>query len=305
MGRKPAAATSAVQPASPVRSATRSPTATVSIHVPTFEISPADHTSAKLRCFSGAKATQRPRVPAGAPAVGSSSAVVTSGRLPELVLGIPVDAVVVGVVDERRRAASCSRSRCPTTAVRPSARGCPRAARRGRRATPRTPSGPVISWRSWPSSATAALRPTIAMIPLSWYSNGLVSLAARCWPGCCLPPRSRPAGPTEPSWGSDLPSLVGDVGGIAEHVDVGVAGHAEVRLDVDPPAAALREPEAPIRRPPAAAGPDHRVGEDLAAVGQHHLSGWTSATPVPKRNSTPSFSSVSVGEALRLVARSR
>lgn len=46
MGRKPAAATSAVHPAWSVRTATRSPTATVSIQVPTLEISPAHHTRA-------------------------------------------------------------------------------------------------------------------------------------------------------------------------------------------------------------------------------------------------------------------
>src|SRR5438132_3250203 len=58
MGRNPAAATSPVHPACPVRTATRSPTATVSIHVPTFEISAAVHTSAKLRCRSGRNAAQ-------------------------------------------------------------------------------------------------------------------------------------------------------------------------------------------------------------------------------------------------------
>ena len=42
----PAAATRPVQPALPVVPATSEPTATVSIQVPTLEISPAVHTSA-------------------------------------------------------------------------------------------------------------------------------------------------------------------------------------------------------------------------------------------------------------------
>ena len=62
MGRNAAAATKAVQPASPVRPATRSPTATVSIHVPTFEISAAVHTRAKFRWRSGRKAIHREEV---------------------------------------------------------------------------------------------------------------------------------------------------------------------------------------------------------------------------------------------------
>ena len=77
---------------------------------------------------------------------------------------------------------------------------------------------------------------------------------------------------TEPSCGQDLAVGAGDVGGVAEHVHVGVAGSAQVGLDVDAPAAALGQARvADDRRRLLAARPDHQVGADLVAVGQHHL----------------------------------
>ena len=46
MGRKPAAATSPAHPAWPVSVVTRTPTATVSIHVPMFEANAPVHSAA-------------------------------------------------------------------------------------------------------------------------------------------------------------------------------------------------------------------------------------------------------------------
>src|SRR5829696_3586366 len=84
MGRKAAAATNAVQPASPVRTATRSPTATVSIQVPTFETRAAAQTRAKLRWRSGRSDAQPARrrsvVGEGPGLVGSSTATPVNAR---------------------------------------------------------------------------------------------------------------------------------------------------------------------------------------------------------------------------------
>ena len=68
--------------------------------------------------------------------------------------------------------------------------------------------GPSTWWRCLPTSATAALRPIIAMMPLSLYRNGVVGspcivrkmLSAAQRPDCCA---------TEPSWGSVSPAALG------------------------------------------------------------------------------------------------
>jgi hypothetical protein len=65
--------------------------------------------------------------------------------------------------------------------------------------------GPVSSRRPWPTSATAALRPTMAMMPLSKYRKGLGDLPeisarmapAQYVPACCA---------TDASCSSDSPS---------------------------------------------------------------------------------------------------
>ena len=107
---------------------------------------------------------------------------------------------------------------------------------------------------------TAAPRPIVAIVPLSWYANGSVSLPATrramfspaCSPACSA---------TEPSCGSTSFVFVSVIArDVADGEHLGMPGEAEIGLDGDAVAPLQLEPERLDERVRLQAGaPDERV----------------------------------------------
>ena len=113
---------------------------------------------------------------------------------------------------------------------------------------------------------TAAPRPIVAIVPLSLYLNGFVSLPAirrAIVSPACSPDWSA----TEPSWGSTCSVFASMIAATSpSDVDLGVVGEREVGADADAVAALQLEPERLHERVPLQPGaPDERVRLELLA----------------------------------------
>ena len=124
-----------------------------------------------------------------------------------------------------------------------------------------------------PTSATAALRPIIAMIPLSLYANGSGSsprssrrmLSAAHRPDCWA---------TDPSCGRFRPSAPpGAVRGVSDRVDPWLPSTVRSGLESNRPPRPVAGPHSAPPRSRLPAAPDHGLGVDPVAVVELELVG--------------------------------
>ena len=144
--------------------------------------------------------------------------------------------------------------------------------------------GPSTWCRCFPTSATAALRPIIAMMPLSLYRNGRVGFPCQLTQDVVPDPAAGLLGDRAELRQPPRVLLRRDVRHVADGVHARVPVHREVGPYVDPATASGRQPGAGRDRGGRlAAAPDHGPGADdrpvveLDPVGMH--GGDTGAQP--------------------------
>ena len=121
---------------------------------------------------------------------------------------------------------------------------------------------------------TAAPRPIVAIVPLSWYLNGFGSLPSRRR-AIVSPDVLAGLQRDRAELRQDLLGLrVRDRGDVADGVDLRMTRDREIRSDADPVAALELEPERLDERVALEArAPDERVRRDLRAGLQRHAGG--------------------------------